>query len=55
MFDGILLTDEDKEWVERMLTVLFWKQRQAAKLEHPDFDNADKEDESRPIKISEPE
>ncbi|MBP1965265.1 helix-turn-helix domain-containing protein [Paenibacillus aceris] len=31
MFDGHLLTDEDKEWVERMLTVLFWKQRQEAK------------------------
>ncbi|MEB3100203.1 helix-turn-helix domain-containing protein [Ferviditalea candida] len=24
-FDGRLLTPEDKEWVERMLTVLFWK------------------------------
>ncbi|MBA2943754.1 helix-turn-helix transcriptional regulator [Paenibacillus sp. CGMCC 1.16610] len=33
MFDGFLLTDEDKEWVERMLTVLFWKQRQESKLE----------------------
>ncbi|WNR43137.1 helix-turn-helix transcriptional regulator [Paenibacillus roseipurpureus] len=31
MFDGILLTPEDKEWVERMLTVLFWKERQANK------------------------
>lgn len=27
MFDGIQLTGEDKEWVERMITVLFWKQR----------------------------
>lgn len=27
MFDGIVLSDQDKEWVERMLTVLFWKQR----------------------------
>lgn len=35
MFDGLLLTDEDKEWVERMLTVLFWKQRQESKLEDP--------------------
>lgn len=26
-FDGILFTEEDKEWVERMLTVLFWKER----------------------------
>ncbi|MFC5451662.1 helix-turn-helix domain-containing protein [Paenibacillus aestuarii] len=28
MFDGMVLTDEDKEWVERMLSVLFWKDRQ---------------------------
>jgi HTH-type transcriptional regulator, competence development regulator len=27
MFDGFLLTDDDKEWVERMLTTLFWKER----------------------------
>jgi HTH-type transcriptional regulator, competence development regulator len=27
MFDGIVLTDDDKEWVERMLTTLFWKER----------------------------
>ncbi|NQX61596.1 helix-turn-helix domain-containing protein [Paenibacillus qinlingensis] len=31
MFDGIILTPEDKEWVERMLTVLFWKERQLNK------------------------
>ncbi|NQX66275.1 helix-turn-helix transcriptional regulator [Paenibacillus alba] len=31
MFDGVLLTADDKEWVERMLTVLFWKERQSAK------------------------
>ncbi|OCT12026.1 transcriptional regulator [Paenibacillus pectinilyticus] len=31
MFDGFVLTAEDKEWVERMLTVLFWKDRQANK------------------------
>lgn len=30
-FDGFVLTDEDKEWVERMLTVLFWKDRQTNK------------------------
>ena len=29
MFDGFVLTAEDKEWVERMLTVLFWKNRQS--------------------------
>lgn len=29
MFDGFILTPEDKEWVERMLTVLFWKERQS--------------------------
>ena len=27
MFDGILLTEEDKEWIERMLTVLFWRDK----------------------------
>jgi transcriptional regulator with XRE-family HTH domain len=27
MFDGIILTEDDKEWVERMLTTLFWKER----------------------------
>lgn len=31
MFDGFVLTAEDKEWVERMLTVLFWKDRQSNK------------------------
>ncbi|KRE69852.1 helix-turn-helix transcriptional regulator [Paenibacillus sp. Soil750] len=31
MFDGFILTPEDKEWVERMLTVLFWKERQSSK------------------------
>ncbi|OAS14262.1 helix-turn-helix domain-containing protein [Paenibacillus oryzisoli] len=31
MFDGFILTPEDKEWVERMLTVLFWKERQTHK------------------------
>ncbi|MFC0211122.1 helix-turn-helix domain-containing protein [Paenibacillus chartarius] len=29
MFDGALLTDTDKEWIERMLTVLFWRGKQA--------------------------
>lgn len=28
VFDGIHLTEEDKEWVERMLSALFWKERQ---------------------------
>lgn len=27
IFDGIELTDHDKEWIERMLTVLFWKEK----------------------------
>jgi HTH-type transcriptional regulator, competence development regulator len=31
MFDGMILSEEDKEWVERMLTVLFWKERQQKK------------------------
>ena len=26
-FDGILLSDEDKEWIERMLTALFWREK----------------------------
>ncbi|WP_240344094.1 helix-turn-helix transcriptional regulator [Paenibacillus sp. SYP-B3998] len=33
MFDGFVLTQEDKEWIERMLTVLFWKDRQQQKPE----------------------
>lgn len=28
IFDGIELTEQDKEWIERMLTVLFWRDRQ---------------------------
>ncbi|WP_068773733.1 helix-turn-helix domain-containing protein [Paenibacillus sp. FJAT-26967] len=27
IFDGIELTDMDKEWIERMLSALFWKER----------------------------
>ncbi len=27
IFDGVVLTDEDKEWIERVLTALFWKER----------------------------
>ncbi|MBP1154803.1 MULTISPECIES: helix-turn-helix transcriptional regulator [unclassified Paenibacillus] len=27
VFDGVELTEQDKEWIERMLTVLFWKQK----------------------------
>jgi HTH-type transcriptional regulator, competence development regulator len=27
IFDGMLLTEADKEWVERMLTVLFWREK----------------------------
>ncbi|MCU6794819.1 MULTISPECIES: helix-turn-helix domain-containing protein [Paenibacillus] len=26
-FDGVELTEQDKEWIERMLTVLFWKDK----------------------------
>ncbi|MFH5185445.1 helix-turn-helix domain-containing protein [Paenibacillus sp. TAB 01] len=29
IFDGIELTEQDKEWIERMLTALFWKQKQS--------------------------
>lgn len=28
IFDGIALTELDKEWIERMLTVLFWREKQ---------------------------
>ncbi|WP_010498608.1 helix-turn-helix domain-containing protein [Paenibacillus elgii] len=28
IFDGIELTETDKEWIERMLTVMFWKEKQ---------------------------
>ncbi|MFE5319131.1 helix-turn-helix domain-containing protein [Paenibacillus sp. NPDC056579] len=30
IFDGIELTDQDKEWIERMLTVLFWRDKKQA-------------------------
>jgi transcriptional regulator with XRE-family HTH domain len=30
MFDGMLLTNEDKERLERMLTALFWKEKRPA-------------------------
>lgn len=29
MFDGVILSELDKEWIERMLTVLFWKDKQS--------------------------
>ena len=28
VFDGVRLTDTDKEWIERVLTALFWKEKQ---------------------------
>jgi transcriptional regulator with XRE-family HTH domain len=28
MFDGIELDEHDKEWIERMLSALFWKEKQ---------------------------
>lgn len=27
MFDGVVLSELDKEWIERMLTVLFWRDK----------------------------
>ncbi|NOU97912.1 helix-turn-helix domain-containing protein [Paenibacillus sp. LMG 31456] len=27
VFDGIELSEQDKEWIERMLTALFWKDK----------------------------
>ncbi|GAA4863099.1 helix-turn-helix transcriptional regulator [Paenibacillus vulneris] len=29
-FDGIELTEQDKEWIERMLTALFWRDKKRA-------------------------
>lgn len=28
VFEGIHLTDEDKEWIDRMLSALFWRRKQ---------------------------
>ncbi|TBL81357.1 helix-turn-helix domain-containing protein [Paenibacillus thalictri] len=28
VFDGMELTEQDKEWIERMLSTLFWKEKQ---------------------------
>jgi transcriptional regulator with XRE-family HTH domain len=38
IFDGIELNDQDKEWIERMLTVLFWKDKEKKdeNLEEPE-------------------
>jgi transcriptional regulator with XRE-family HTH domain len=30
VYDGIELSEEDKEWVERVLTALFWQRKQNA-------------------------
>ncbi|MDQ1909746.1 helix-turn-helix transcriptional regulator [Paenibacillus sp. GD4] len=30
-FDGMDLSEEDKEWIERMLTALFWREKQKGK------------------------
>lgn len=32
VFDGIPLTEQDKEWVERVLTALFWKDKKQRKI-----------------------
>ncbi|MCD1261826.1 helix-turn-helix transcriptional regulator [Paenibacillus athensensis] len=32
MFDDVVLTELDKEWIERMLTVMFWRKSSAAGL-----------------------
>ena len=39
IFDGIHLTDEDKDWLERVLTALFWKEKQSQKLEETEDNN----------------
>ena len=30
-FDGMLLSEEDKEWIERILTAVFWKEKRRAR------------------------
>jgi hypothetical protein len=35
MFDGVLLTEQDKEWIERMITVLFWKEKHSKPKDEP--------------------
>jgi len=32
-YDGITLTELDKEWIERMLTALFWKEKHSVQPE----------------------
>ncbi|MDF2961562.1 MAG: Xre family transcriptional regulator [Paenibacillus sp.] len=34
IFDGIELSELDKEWMERMLTVLFWKEKNTKSTEN---------------------
>ncbi|TVY08285.1 helix-turn-helix domain-containing protein [Paenibacillus cremeus] len=37
-FDGVDLTELDKEWIERALTVLFWKDKKRRNgVEEPEF------------------
>jgi transcriptional regulator with XRE-family HTH domain len=35
VYDGIVLSEEDKEWVERVLTALFWQKKQHAEGHTP--------------------
>jgi transcriptional regulator with XRE-family HTH domain len=41
MFDGVELTELDKEWIERMLTVLFWRNKKQGADDH-DHGNEEK-------------
>lgn len=38
VFDGIHLTDVHKEWVERILTALFWKEKQEGPFTYNESD-----------------
>jgi len=44
IFDGVTLTEMDKEWIERMLTVLFWREKQRADKPEEQDDSEQKED-----------
>ncbi|WP_051620335.1 helix-turn-helix domain-containing protein [Paenibacillus sp. UNC451MF] len=36
-FDGIELTEQDKEWIERMLTALFWRDKKKSEMAASDL------------------
>lgn len=40
MFDGVVLSELEKEWIERMLTVLFWKDKHSEARESGEVPDA---------------